>query len=78
MGLFDESSRKAILSVSWLGAKFMKHVMKVALTSFTFAATSAQANGLCPFDEQGPLGCPEGTIWYAEYEVCLPPQELVG
>lgn len=35
------------------------------------AGSSAIANGLCPYDEQGPLGCPEGTVWNAKIEVCL-------
>jgi len=56
----------------------MTNTAKMAFIALLVLATKAQANGLCPFDEQGPLGCPEGTVWYAEYEVCLPPQELVG
>jgi len=40
--------------------------------------SAAVANGLCPFDDQGPLGCPDGTIWYATLEVCLPPSDLTG
>ena len=43
-----------------------------------FACTAAFANGLCPYDDQGPLGCPEGTVWNAKLEVCLPSSEFIG
>ena len=56
----------------------MKQILGLALVSVIFVTSNASANGMCPFDEQGPLGCPKGTVWYAEFEVCLPPQELVG
>ncbi len=52
-----------------------KALISVALV---FAATAAHANGLCPYVEQGPLGCPEGTVWHTEYEVCVTPDVLVG
>jgi len=42
----------------------------------SLGSSAALANGLCPYDDQGPLGCPEGTIWYENLEVCLPPQKL--
>lgn len=42
------------------------------------AGTAALANGLCPYDDQGPLGCPDGTVWHAKLEVCLPSSELIG
>jgi hypothetical protein len=47
-------------------------------TAVVFAATTAHANGLCPYDEQGPLGCPDGTVWHTDYEVCVTPDMLVG
>jgi hypothetical protein len=60
----------------------MADTLKLSAILATFwlciVATTAHANGLCPYYEQGPLGCPEGTVWYAEYEVCLPPQALLG
>lgn len=56
----------------------MKKTLVVAFIGATLAASNAIANGMCPFDEQGPLGCPEGTVWYAEFEVCLLPEEFVG
>jgi hypothetical protein len=48
------------------------------LVALVFGATTAHANGLCPYDEQGPLGCPDGTVWHTEYEVCVTPDMLVG
>lgn len=42
------------------------------------AGTAAFANGLCPYDDQGPLGCPEGTVWHAKLEVCLPSSGLIS
>ena len=56
----------------------MRDLLAVGVLAAFLSASSASANGLCPFDEQGPLGCPEGTVWYAQIEVCLPPQTVVG
>ncbi len=37
-------------------------------------AAPVLGNGMCPYDDQGPLGCPYGTEWRAELGVCLPPK----
>lgn len=56
-----------------LSFRLIGMVVAAALSS-----SAAIANGLCPYDAQGPLGCPEGTVWHAELEVCLPSSELIG
>lgn len=42
------------------------------------AGGAVQANGMCPYDDQGPLGCPPGTVWVARLEVCLTPDQLMS
>ena len=48
------------------------------LAASTLTVSAAVANGMCPYDDQGPLGCPEGTVWHAKLEVCLSASKLVG
>lgn len=54
--------------------------LKTCLTALALflAGTNAFADGLCPYDEQGAFGCPEGTVWSTEYQVCIAPKPLLG
>jgi hypothetical protein len=54
--------------------------LKIAITATLLSLTGAlaHANGLCPYDDQGAFGCPEGTVWNTEYDVCIAPDPLVG